>query len=368
MKGKMALAAAAAASMTGLAHAQGSVTLYGILDEGITVVNNEGGAHNVRMESGVYRGSRWGLDGSEDLGGGMKAVFKLENGFSLDNGSLGQGGLMFGRQAYVGLSSPYGTLTFGRQYDATTDFAWDYNVAAIASGYGFHQGDLDRTLGDRLDNSVKYRSPDFHGLSAIAMYAFSNTAGEFHKGSAWSSGVFYDHGPFTAAVTYTYLAGTTFDPYAAMGLRSFMGRTVVTREGDVVTPVEESFALDSLGTLGVGASYAIGNVSLIANMTNTRLKYQGDATVMQVYEAGATWQATPALLTALAYQHTRFEGHKWHQVSLGAYYSLSKRTQVYASVDYLKASSGVDPVTAYDFAPSQVSWQGNARIGVLHNF
>ncbi|WP_027805028.1 porin [Paraburkholderia caledonica] len=368
MKSRMALAAAAAASMTGLAHAQGSVALYGIVDEGITVVNNEGGAHNVRMESGVYRGSRWGLDGSEDLRGGMKAVFKLENGFSLDNGSLRQGGLIFGRQAYVGVSSPYGTLTLGRQYDATTDFAWYYNVAAIASGYGFHQGDLDRTLGDRLNNSVKYRSPDFQGLSAIAMYSFSNTAGAFHQGSAWSSGVFYNHGPFTAAAAYTYLAGTTFDPYAAMGLRSFMGRPVVTRVGDVVTPVEESFALNSLGTFGVGASYAIGDVSLIANVTNTRLKYQGDATVMQVYEAGATWQATPALLTALAYQHTRFEGHKWHQVSLGAYYSLSKRTRMYASVDYLKSSSGVDPVIAHDFAPSQVSWQGSARIGVLHNF
>jgi outer membrane protein OmpU len=367
MKGKIALAATAA-SLVSLAHAQGSVTLYGILDEGITVVNNEGGSHNVKMESGVYRGSRWGLSGTEDLGGGFNAVFKLENGFSLDNGSLGQGGLMFGRQAYVGFSSPYGTLTFGRQYDATTDFAWDFNVAAVASGYGFHQGDLDRTLGDRLDNSVKYRTPDLHGFSAIAMYSFSNTPGDFHKGSAWSSGGFYEHGPFKAAVTYTYLAGTTFDPYAAMGMRTFMGRTVVIRQGDDVTPVEESFALDSLGTLGVGASYAIDNVTLIGNLTNTRLKYQGASTVMQVYEGGVTWQATPALLTAVAYQHTRFEGNKWHQISAGAYYSLSKRTQVYASVDYLKASQGIDPVTAYDFAPSHVSWQGNARVGILHNF
>ncbi len=92
-----ALASLAAPS----AFAQSSVTLYGVLDEGIDYTNNAGRGAVWEMASGYAQGSRWGLKGSEDLGGGMKAVFQLENGFDVSSGRLGQGGRMFGRQAYA---------------------------------------------------------------------------------------------------------------------------------------------------------------------------------------------------------------------------------------------------------------------------
>ncbi|WP_414693471.1 porin, partial [Paraburkholderia madseniana] len=93
---------AAAVVASGAAHAQSSsVTLYGVIDVGLDFTNNSGGKQLFKMQDGTYDGmygSRWGLKGEEDLGGGLKAVFKLENGFNLNNGTLGQGGREFGRE------------------------------------------------------------------------------------------------------------------------------------------------------------------------------------------------------------------------------------------------------------------------------
>ena len=113
--------------------AQGSVTLYGLLDEGINYVSNvqtaKAGAPNGRtgapvwsMTSGVLQASRWGLRGTEDLGDGYKAIFVIENGFDVGTGRFQQGGTFFGRQAYVGLTSPkWGSVSLGRQYDSIVD-------------------------------------------------------------------------------------------------------------------------------------------------------------------------------------------------------------------------------------------------------
>ena len=104
------------------AHAQSSVTLYGIIDTGVEYVShaNAAGDHVVRMPGVTGElPSRWGLRGTEDLGGGYQAVFTLESGFNVRGGDLGQGGRLFGRQAFVGLKSGFGTLAFGRQYTMT---------------------------------------------------------------------------------------------------------------------------------------------------------------------------------------------------------------------------------------------------------
>jgi predicted porin len=98
-----ALAVSTALSATSLAifsppaFAQTSVSLYGVLDEGINYTNNVGRGHVYELASGDAQGSRWGLKGAEDLGGGLKAIFQLENGFDVSSGQLNQGGRMFGR-------------------------------------------------------------------------------------------------------------------------------------------------------------------------------------------------------------------------------------------------------------------------------
>src|ERR1700758_387549 len=103
---------------TSAAHAQSSVTLYGLIDESFQWVHNANTANDnlYHLASGNLQGSRWGLKGTEDLGGGLKAIFQLENGFDPNTGKLNQGGRLFGRQAYVGLTQDmYGTVTLGRQ-------------------------------------------------------------------------------------------------------------------------------------------------------------------------------------------------------------------------------------------------------------
>ena len=123
-----ALLALPAALVAAGAHAQSSVTLYGIADAGIAYVHNAQNANGsnasslVKFSSGNLSGSRWGLRGIEDLGSGLSALFQLENGFNIGTGALGQGGREFGRKAVVGLgSSTYGTVTLGRQYDPIVD-------------------------------------------------------------------------------------------------------------------------------------------------------------------------------------------------------------------------------------------------------
>jgi predicted porin len=115
-------AASCLAAITLPALAQSSVTLYGIVDTGVEYVShaNTKGEGIVRMPSITGSvPSRWGLRGREDLGGGYSAVFQLENGFNVRGGDAGQGGRLFGRQAWVGLSGPFGTLSLGRQNTMT---------------------------------------------------------------------------------------------------------------------------------------------------------------------------------------------------------------------------------------------------------
>ena len=89
---------------------------------------------------------------------------------------------------------------------------------------------------------------------------------------------------------------------------------------------------------------------------------------MQVGEGGANWQVTRSLSAIGGYQYTHFEGHHWHQVSAGLHYLLSKRTDVYVSGDWLRASQGVDAVIGYSFAPSTSGTQADVRIGMRHSF
>ncbi|VWM03511.1 porin [Burkholderia lata] len=376
MKKRFLLAGMMSVMVHGYAHAQSSVSLYGIIDAGITYVNNTGGGHAYLFDDGVSYGNRVGLMGTEDLGGGNKAVFKLENGFRLGTGKLNQGGAMFGRQAYVGLGNDWGTLTFGNQYDFAFDFTANYNVSAFGSGYGVHLGDFDRQSGDRLQNAVKFVSNAFHGLVVGGMYSFSNDAGSFHNGSAWSLGASYTRGDFSAGGNYTRLNAprglAALDPYAQMGVRTMLGQAVATVDpatGAVIDLHDSTpFSIDSQSIFGIGASYTLGKLTLNADFSNTTFKGYGQSSTMRVYEAGGVYQATAPLSLVAGYQYTTFEGHHWHEVALGTHYALSKRTDVYAAVDWMRASNGVDAVIGYSFTPSTSRTQAAARIGMRHNF
>ncbi|MEM5455682.1 porin [Paraburkholderia phytofirmans] len=167
--------ASLAACAPGASQAQSSVTLYGIIDTGIEYVTNVG-AHQssvVRMPSLTASiPSRWGLRGKEDLGGGLSAVFVLESGFAPSQGTLNQGGRLFGRQAYVGLSGRWGTLSLGRQY---SQIYWALPGDTMGPNV-YAAGDLDPYLSQaRLDNAVAYTFTS-SGLTVGVTYSFGRDA------------------------------------------------------------------------------------------------------------------------------------------------------------------------------------------------
>jgi outer membrane protein OmpU len=371
----LALAACASASPA-LVHAQSSVTLYGILDAGITWVSNTGGSHVVKFDDGISYGNRIGFKGVEDLGGGLQAVFVLESGFHLGTGQYAFGGAEFGRQAYVGLKNSWGTFSLGNQLDMTEEFVYLYNISAWASGYAIHQGDFDRMNGDRLPNSVKFLSNDFNGFTFGGMYSFGNVAGNFHQDSAWSVGAHYANGNFNIGSAYTQLNNPhgiyAFDPYAMIGARTFLGQPTVSVDPatGAVTDLFSStpFPVDKQGAFAIGAAYTMGNLMVEGNFTYTTIKGLGQTSHMQVYEGGASYNFMPDLALYGGYQHTRFEGNHWNQGSLGLHYLLSKRTDVYISGDYLRASGPIDAVIGYSFTPSSSNTQSDVRVGMRHSF
>ena len=136
----------------------------------------------------VRRAATAGAAGRESLGDGLSSLFVLESGFNLQNGKSGQGGLMFGRQAYVGLANQrYGTLTLGRQYDSLSDTVGMFPSSNnFATGYGSHFGDLNNlNQSIRINDAVKYVSPEFGGLRMHGMYSFGGQFGNYAANRSW---------------------------------------------------------------------------------------------------------------------------------------------------------------------------------------
>lgn len=169
--------AAAGVAVAAPALAESSVTLYGIVDDTITYQSSQtsldsttGGRSNVKMAAGVWAGNRFGLKGSEDLGGGNKAIFQLESGFNLNTGGQQYTNALFGRQAWVGLTNPtYGTATFGRQYTSYYTLLSPYSPTTWLTGFfGAHPGDLDSldTLIGPTTRSFSHRPKSMASLRA----------------------------------------------------------------------------------------------------------------------------------------------------------------------------------------------------------
>jgi predicted porin len=232
MNSKLQCAVFVAAVAATPAFAQSNVTLYGVIDAGVEYLNNANAAKDdlVRMPSvtGGLVPSRWGMRGSEDLGGGLRAVFTLEGGFNPDNAALGQGGRMFGRQAWVGLAGSWGTVAVGRTYSMLFYSMLNADVMAI-----YASGSFDAYLPNaRHDNSVQYMG-QFSGFTLGATYslgrdasaaggpAATNCPGELANDSSacrqWTALAKYDSSRWGAALAYDKMNG---GPNAAFGLNS----------------------------------------------------------------------------------------------------------------------------------------------------
>ncbi|MCI3208297.1 MULTISPECIES: porin [Pandoraea] len=361
----LALLCATLATTSLTSHAQSSVTLYGIIDEGITYTNNQNGGAAWQVQSGEASASRFGFRGTEDLGGGYRSVFVLENGFDPSSGTLANNGRLFGRQAFVGVSSPYGTVTLGRQYDEIVDMLARVDASLQWGIYFAHAGDVDNTSGSvRINNSVKYTSPTVHGVTFAGLYGFGGQPGSVSTQSTSSVGASYSEGPIYLAAAYLYMK----NPLQA-GFDNLAPKNVIY---SAYVPSATSWRV-----IGAGGSYKLGDVTLGAEYTTTRFAngFNNADVSFDNYEVNVGWVPRPdlSLGAAFVYTHGKLDATgaipNYRAIDLNADYLLSKRTDVYLSCAYLKAG-GAAPVAAITYipAPSSTPTQLAVRVGVRHRF
>ncbi|MEX3920843.1 porin [Paraburkholderia sp. BR10872] len=397
---RTALALASCALATS-ALAQSSVTLYGTVDAGLIYSTNQQTTHadgstsghaNWQLGGGNLVPSRWGLTGSEDIGGGTSVNFTLENSFFSQNGALLQGGTLFNRNAWVGVAnSHYGTLTLGRQYDPFSDDLGAYvSSNNWATLYGSHFGDVDNlNEAFNFNSSIKYVSPSFGGFTIGGLFSFGGVAGNFSQNRGWSVAANYANGPLSLSAGYLELRNPL---QAALGGESgYIGDFSCSNPNASYCELQNA---QRVSIFGAGGSYAFDKVSVALSYTHTLLsqsQYLADAARPQgadisfdIAELNTSWQYSPALQFGFAYIFN--DAHpdggsstRLHQINLGAVYSLSKRTAVYAVAIGQKSSGaglGIDAASGATQNLAQIPNLVNSSTdkqlaviaGIRHNF
>ncbi|MEX3606565.1 MAG: porin [Burkholderia sp.] len=277
------------------------------------------------------------MQGSEDLGGGTKALFRFERGFTVTAGSQ-----LNDHPSYASLQSErLGTLTLSHQYDLIHDYAAQFTLTGDTGGTAFaHPFDNDNANNTYLaTNAVKYVSARYGGFSFGSLYALSNGTGRFAQNRAYGIATNYAHGgAFNAGVAWMHhngcglAAGGAYDP--------------ASLPGEDGTPAPLSAQRQDI--VAAGTSYAIGKVTLGAawsraiytGVSNTNSGTALPSVAFSNYEVNAVWQATAALALAGMYTYMHANTVHWQQGAAQAVYQLSKRTDVYAETLLQRASTG----------------------------
>jgi predicted porin len=301
------LAAALVALTPLFAAAQTNVTLYGILDAAISAQDTGGPeGRNTVVNSGNQSSSRFGFRGTEDLGNGLKAMFNLEAGTAIDTGA-GDSAL-FGRRAVVGLEGGFGSLTLGREYSPIAAVAG----ATDAFGQGFYGSNLSafssNRLTRRLANSVNYKSPSWNGLKLLAAYAAGEvTTANTPSGDLKGVGLEYTLGSLYLGAAYHEI-------------------NRVPADKDKESAIGAAYKFDQLGGFELKANW------MQADREGTAAKYKqanlGGSMPFGPHRVYANFQQQKQGAT---------RGNSW---ALAYTYSLSKRTNLYASYASLDNNSG----------------------------
>ncbi|MEC5407451.1 porin [Paraburkholderia sp. MPAMCS5] len=317
-------------------HAQSSVTLYGIVDTSLRYLTNADSKNDSQLAMGIgpVTGSRWGLKGSEDLGAGLQTVFRLENGFNVWNGQLASANTLFNRLAYVGLSSNrYGTVTAGRQNTPLFDQLGSVYDPLTVGNYdqdGWLPGALGYGL--RSNNAIKYNG-QFGGLNVEAMYGVGGVPGSLGASSMYGLTASYAVNGLSIDVGYQQNSDSANNKFRVVNV------SAVYSFNSVKTYAGWLHSQDNTGIVDLYMGAAGSPASTWTPKPKTNRIDDG-------FYAGATWQVTsPLLLTAAGYYDrsrnalnsdglTSGRGTRY-SAALLAEYSLSKRTEVYGTVDYI---------------------------------
>lgn len=370
---KTLIAAALLAGFAGVAQAETQVTLYGIIDAGIGYQKIKGTDGESRSKfgtnSGNQSGSRWGLRGTEDLGGGTRAVFTLESGFNSNTGRSAQDNRLFGRQATVGLANDaWGQFDFGRQ----TNIASKYFGSIDPFGASFGLANIGHSFGQanttRYDNMVMYQTPSYAGFQVGAGYSFnqaSSSTGDYtgfqtnENTRAITTGLRYVNGPLNLAAAYdqqnrpsslnapkirAYMVGGSYD-FEVVKLALAWGQT---RNGWIN---------------GQGANVIGGTGDLAGGFSGVGVNGQ-DGFRASSYLVGLTVPLGAASNLFGSWQRIDPKNDKLtggdetsNSYSLGYTYDLSKRTNLYAYGNY---------TTDYAFRDGVKATTG--IVGVRHRF
>ncbi|HYD60741.1 MAG TPA: porin [Noviherbaspirillum sp.] len=328
MEKKILAAALLSAIATGVS-AQSNVTIYGVLDVGISREDNGSAAGSVwRMDNGILSGSRLGFKGSEDLGGGLKANFVLENGYSVDAGTLGNGGRLFGRQANVGLSGSFGEVKLGRQYNSLYKVIDAFEP--FETGLAGDASRLINTYGTRMDNAISYALPKLNGVFGEVVYAFGEVPGDMSAARQTGLNAGYRGGPLAVALAYHNQANATGTDNAKTTLLAGTYDAGLAKAHLMYGVNKGTGTLDTRDAL-IGVTVPVASGTVIADYIRKSDKFRANADA--------------------------------DQVAVGYVHPLSKRTTLYTSYAHMSNEAAA----AYNVAAAGRSGK-LFNVGVRHRF
>lgn len=350
-------------SASSIAHAQSSVVVYGIVDTSVRYVSsdNAAGQHNIRLDNGAISNSRYGFRGTEDLGGGNKALFRLEGGFNPDNGTASSAGSLFNRRAYVGLGNSYGEITLGRQDTPMFALLADHFDPLTVGNYDTNSWLPAGASLVRGSNMLKYYG-SFGPVALGVSHSFGEQAGNTRLGTQNSASLQYTAGKLSLGAGAQQTTSPTNTDYKHTAY-------------NLSTSFDAGFAKLFAGFFrikddtGTTTAYFGANNSPAASAGGVAGQNRSD----KGYFLGASFQAAPAwtITTAGYYDRSKnvtvanlgnFGDGKRYAVIGVAEYALSKRTQVYATVDYNRARDAAAVELAGD---GKVTTTG---VGIRHIF
>jgi predicted porin len=344
------------------AYAQSNVTIYGIVDA--AYVRESGGAGGTvnKLTSGAAAASRIGFRGTEDLGGGITALFQLENGFRVDTGEVDVGGTIFNRQAFVGLrSAEAGTLTLGRQYTP-----WHQALTQIGDPFQTGTAGTSRNLfpdygtNVRSSNTIMYTAPPYQGFTGDLAYSPGEQAGSNDAGRQFGASIGYLSGPIAVRLAYN---NRNFDVAPAPG----------------VTPLNRGIATNTL--LVASYDFTVAKVHFAwgrdrgfnsSQLGNTGNPFGGVPPTASTHATdlllGVTAPAGPGtFLASIMRKNDRSafnqDANSW---GIGYLYPLSKRTNLYAAYGSIDNKNGA----GYTVANNTEVGSGDRafNLGVRHSF
>lgn len=298
-------------SLSGAAMAQSNVSLYGIVDLGYTHARS-GGQNFNGIDSGMQSGSRLGLRGTEDLGQGLKAKFVLESGLNADTGGYAQGGKAFGRQAWLGLEGNFGAVKLGRQYTPMRETLLAVDPFELGTGGSLGRVALDGLTVERVNNAVTYELPsNSYGVNGSAQYAFGEQEGSNSANRTYGMNLGYKWSALTVGLAYNKSNVSDF----GAGLDA------------------------DLTSLALGGVYDFGPAKLHGAYAQQKVKEAAlGEHKSRSYMVGVSAPFGPHTVKASYVMNDvrKASESDTSLVAVGYEYALSKRTNFYGNVSYVK--------------------------------